>query len=526
MDENDLKLIASRGENVFVEFSKCSTELTDSVFQSICSFLNKEGGALVVGIHDHGKIVGISDIFLDSMLNKFTYVMEKEITPSCSITPEVVTVNNRKLLYIKIPESPGVHRFKNKVFDRVGSEVIDITYNYGLVENLHLRKRRESSENIVCPFLNPSELDAAAFTTMRRIIAATNPSHPWLSLSNEALLHTEGFWKKDLVNNKEGYVLAAVLLFGKEVTIQNYCPINFRIEAIYRNIGYEQFTQPTPDYPESRYDDRDIIFSNLIETYPRLIKFVQRQLPEQTLGNGEQKIDILETILNEVLSNFLIHREYTYKNASRLLVFPDRLITENGSSPILYGPIPFSQLESKAKNPLIHKVFQTMGWSGTPGSGKETILKYAPLYDKACEIDTHDGEVFTFSMTFPGKRPAPPVQPPKPKPKAPAAPAQPREYVPVDPPEYAIKFLEVCPNMDISYIDKAVTVLEACIKPQPIQDVMRLVRQSNRTRFRQNIIRPLLEENLLSMRIPSKPSSPLQRYFTTEKGIALMKQYT
>jgi ATP-dependent DNA helicase RecG len=86
---------------------------------------------------------------------------------------------------------------------------------------------------------------------------------------------------------------------------------------------------------------------------------------------------------------------------------------------------------------------------------------------------------------------------------------------------YSSRLSKACPSIDISYVDKAESILEACIKPLPIQEMMRMAKQSNRTRFRQNIIRPLIEEGLLGMRIPTKPSSPLQTYFTTEKGKSL-----
>jgi ATP-dependent DNA helicase RecG len=512
MNERDLKLIAGRGENPLVEFSKCSTELTDSVFQSICSFLNREGGSIIVGIHEYGKIVGIVDIFLDSMLSKFEQVMEREISPSFPIRPEVVSVDGQTLIYISIPSSPNVHRFKNKVYDRCGSEVMDITYNYGLVENLYLRKRLESSESIVCPFLKPSEFDGAAFATMRKAIAAINPGHHWLNLSDEAILHKEGFWKKDLVTQKEGYTLAAVLLFGKEVTIQNYCPVTYRIEAIYRNIPYESFAQPASDYPESKYDDRDIIFSNLIETYPRLVKFLQRHIPERGNAGGGSRSDMLEPLLNPIVSNLLIHRDYTHKQPSRILLFSDRLITENGSSYGSNSKISLADLEKQPKNPLIYKIFEAMNWTGVPASGKETIIKHASSFDRNGKIEIHDGEIFSFSMTYSRGIKSENTNP------------SPRPQPVFETPDYAVKYLRACPTLDISYVDKAEAILEVCVKPQQIQDMMRLVRQSNRTRFRQNILRPLIEYGYLSMRIPSKPSSPLQRYFTTSKGIALLEE--
>jgi ATP-dependent DNA helicase RecG len=521
MDVKELKQIINQGENSFVEFSKCTTELTDSVFQSICSFLNKDGGTLIVGVHDFGKIVGVAEIFVNNMLRRFSDAVEKEFAPAVALVPEVIVANDKKVLYVNVPSSPEVHRYKNKVYDRVVSEVCDITYSYNLVENLYLRKRNESSENIVCPFLRMADLEETAFRVMRKAITVSHPAHPWLKLTNEELLHSAGFWRRDPISKKEGFVLAAVLLFGKEVTIQNYSPITYRTDAIYRNVSYERFSQPASDYPESRYDDRDIIFSNLIDSYARLMKFVQRNLPKRILNKGTVSVNIREKLFGEVVTNFLAHREYTHKYPSRLLIFSDKVITENGSSPLVAANQTFETLEPVAKNPLITKVFQAMGWIEGAGSGRTNILKYAPFYDQTFEVEIQNTEKFVFAISY-GKaeglddlalmssRPAP------------SAVGSPPSKVQIEWPMYASRLSKACPGIDISYIDKAESILEACVKPLPIQDMMRMVKQSNRTRFRQNIIRPLLEEGLLAMRIPMKPSSPLQKYFTTEKGKALL----
>jgi ATP-dependent DNA helicase RecG len=520
MDVKELKQLINKGENSFVEFSRCTTELTDSVFQSICSYLNKDGGIILVGVHDFGRIVGVAEIFIENMLKKFVYSMEHEFSPAVSLEPEVIAVNEQKVIYINVASSTEVHRYKNKVYDRVDREVSDITYNYNLVENLYLRKQNESSENIVCPFLRMTDLDEMAFRSMRKAIAIAHPNgHPWLELTNEEMLHSAGFWSKDMIiSKKEGFVLAAVLLFGKEVTIQNYSPITYRTDAIYRNVSYERFTQPLSDYPESRYDDRDIIFSNLIDSYARLQKFVQRNLPRRVLNKGNLSVNVRDKVFTEMITNFLVHREYTHKYPSRLLIFSDRVITENGSNPLHNLANTLNELEVEVKNPLITNVFKEMGWIEEPGSGKKNILRYAPFYDKTYEVEIQNGEKFVFSISYgnegldaqmflPSQRMAS-NQPSSTK-------------APIEWPMYASRLSKACPAIDTSYVDKAESILEACVKPLPIQDMMRIVKQSNRTRFRQNIIRPLIEEGLLGMRIPAKPSSPLQTYFTTEKGKAL-----
>jgi ATP-dependent DNA helicase RecG len=313
------------------------------------------------------------------------------------------------------------------------------------------------------------------------------------------------------------------LLFGKEVTIQNYCPAIHRTDAIYRNIRYEDYIKPLSDYPRNKYDDRDIIFSNLIDSYHRLMAFAEKNLPERVVEIEGNTIDIRKILSNECITNLLVHRDYTQKYPNKLSIFADKLITENGTRLLIRENLTFDSLEHQIKNPLITKVFKEMGWIEEFGSGRKNIKKYASFYDNTYKVDIQNGEKFVFSMTYGTWEPEENVTSDVSSSEEDSQNTcynEPKLYQGW--PMYESKLFDACPGIDISYVEKAESILEACVKPKPIQEMMQMVKQSNRTRFRQNIIRPLIEEGLLAMRIPTKPSSPLQKYFTTAKGKALL----
>jgi ATP-dependent DNA helicase RecG len=51
-----------------------------------------------------------------------------------------------------------------------------------------------------------------------------------------------------------------------------------------------------------------------------------------------------------------------------------------------------------------------------------------------------------------------------------------------------------------------------------IIELMKVAGRTNRTKFRDQVLNPLLQEGLLEMTIPDKPTSSLQKYRTTDKG--------
>lgn len=87
--------------------------------------------------------------------------------------------------------------------------------------------------------------------------------HPWKAMDNLELLKSAGLYLKDPQSGKEGITLGGILIFGSEVLIHAALP-HFRTDAILRKINLD------------RYDDRDDIRVNLLESYERLMQFVSK----------------------------------------------------------------------------------------------------------------------------------------------------------------------------------------------------------------------------------------------------------
>lgn len=67
-----------------------------------------------------------------------------------------------------------------------------------------------------------------------------------------------------------------------------------------------------------------------------------------------------------------------------------------------------------------------------------------------------------------------------------------------------------------------VKILRKCLTPRGIADLMQTAGRANRTKFRDQVIKPLLEAGYIAMTIPDKPTSRNQQYQTTESGKAAL----
>jgi len=67
-----------------------------------------------------------------------------------------------------------------------------------------------------------------------------------------------------------------------------------------------------------------------------------------------------------------------------------------------------------------------------------------------------------------------------------------------------------------------VEILRKCLTASSIPELMLIAQRKDRTKFRHQVLQPLLDAGWLTMTIPDKPTSSKQRYQTTDKGRLLL----
>jgi len=71
MKPEKLREIISAGESLTVEFKQSRNKLNRDVFETVCAFLNRNGGHLFLGVDDQGGIVGIEPAAIEKLKMDF-----------------------------------------------------------------------------------------------------------------------------------------------------------------------------------------------------------------------------------------------------------------------------------------------------------------------------------------------------------------------------------------------------------------------------------------------------------------------
>ena len=484
MTETELLKLIHGGENIHVEFKKSTNEITKDVYDTVCSFSNRDGGIILLGVKDNGEILGIAPDAVDRMKKDFVTSINngQKINPPLYLQPETYLVDGRTILVIQVPISSQVCRHRGRIFDRNHESDMDITDNSDMVYQLYARKSGSYFVNKVTRF-QMDDLRSDLMERARTMTSIRSSNHPWKSMSDEEMLRSAGLILKDEERQLEGITLAAILLFGKDATIMSVLP-QHKTDAIFRVENLD------------RYDDRDVIITNLLESYDRLIAFGQKHLSDPFVQEGIQSVSARDRILREIFSNSLAHRDYSSGYVAKFVIERGRLYTENANRSHGHGALHLSSFEPYAKNPPISKVFREIGLADELGSGMRNTYKYTKLYSGGTP-EFIEGDVFRTVVPLTSVA----VEKVGPQERNPAVPQDTPKVAPYD-------------TLQVAPYDK---ILAFCIEPRSKTEIMKHCGYKDTKNFVQKYMRPLLDRGILQMTIPEKPRSKNQKYITVDR---------
>jgi len=320
----------------------------DSIFKTVCGFLNTKGGRLLIGIDSSGRPIGISEI--DKQLEEIQLSIFKKIKPSAivSIRKEIYK-NSEILLFEAIEGNKKPYSFKDRTYVRVNisTKVADANQMSYLIRD---RKTFEYSwERSLClevqiEDLEPAEIERAIKKSnqiRRSVVFDINEKKQFLDFNQ-------------LIFN-QGYTNGAIVLFGNKPT--HHLP---------------QCTVRIVEFPKGKTGDEFgntiLIEDNLFKAFREIQSYFKRTITlvskfddSEWVRNDEYKYPL--QALDEAVINAMMHRDYSDRGGEVFIaVYNDKIeITNSGELPHFLNDAKLKKNhQSVPPNPNItHLVFLT-----------------------------------------------------------------------------------------------------------------------------------------------------------------------
>nr|WP_207753156.1 RNA-binding domain-containing protein [Drancourtella massiliensis] len=331
------------GETIAVEFKRCGNGIESDVYETVCSFLNRFGGDIFLGVLDDGTVLGVPENAAADMVRNFISCVSNPalFTPTVYLSPKVLKYEGKTIIHIHVLPSAEVHSYKKIIYDRIDM----------------LPKLRIMAEN-----------------------QSNGSGHPWSRMTDDELLKSARLYSIDRVTGEQGFNLAAVMLLGKDDVILDIVPA-YVTDALLRRVNID------------RYDDREIIQTNLIESYERLMEFGRKHLLDKFFLEDDQRKSLRNIITREMIANTLIHREYTSSYQAKFVIEKERMYVENANRASQNIVITPDNMEPIPKNPIIASFFRNIGYADQLGSGVRNLFKYSKFYS-GNDPEFIEGDIF------------------------------------------------------------------------------------------------------------------------------------
>lgn len=248
--------------------------------------MNRFGGDLFLGVLDEGTVTGIPKKAALDMIKNFINVISNpnQFVPTIYLAPELLEYKGHTVIHIHVPPSAEVHSYKKVIYDRMDDADVKVT-STTQIASMYIRKQNIFTEKRIYPYASLEDLRLDLLPKVRQMaVNHAGGRHPWENMSDQEFLVSAGLYGTDIATGERGYNLAAILLLGRDDVILNVCPA-YETDALVRRVNVD------------RYDDREIVRTNLIESYEQLMEFTRKHLPDKFFLENDNRVSLRNILL-------------------------------------------------------------------------------------------------------------------------------------------------------------------------------------------------------------------------------------
>lgn len=361
--KRDIEALVVNGESETLEFKRSTAELRRAG-ETLCAFLNGEGGQVLIGVASGGEVVGQQ--VADSTLRDIA-TMVGRFEPSARIEMDRVDVGDGRTVIVL--DAPSAREYAPFVFEgrpyrRVGSTTTVMTqeeYSRLLLDRNHSRHRWENRPAVG---VRLEDLDREEILRTRQTAIEQRRLSAGTSMQVGDILDRLGLRIDGQITH------AALMLYGTKF-LPDYP------QALLK-LGRFRGTTITGDILDNKqeYMHAFAMVSESIAWLDRTLPLAAR-FPKGSLFR-EDRLPVPADALREIIINAVIHRDYSRASSYvAIAVFDDRIeVRSVGDFPTgIRAEMLAKEHPSILRNPLIAGAFHRTGAVEVWGRGTNRVIE-------------------------------------------------------------------------------------------------------------------------------------------------------
>jgi ATP-dependent DNA helicase RecG len=371
----ELLEISARGEDSRHQFKEDVTNAT-SLAAEIVAFANSGGGRIFIGIANDGSIHEHDAESVHRLNQLIGNAASDLVRPPINPLTENVPISTGVVIVVTVPDGISKPYLDNNgaIWVKSGSDKRRVTAREEL-QRMFQTARLVYGDDVPVPSTSISDIDLDYFRRFYRTRYEQDLEEQGQSLgqvlSNMRLL-SDGT-----------LTVSGILLFAKDPQV--FLPV-FHVKAV---------CYPGNDIHATTYLDSADVFGRLQTQFEESLSFVLRNLRREQAGQGINttgEVEIPRIVLEELLANALIHRDYFVSAPVRVFVFDDRVeIISPGHLPNNLTVANIRSGNSNMRNPILTSyATKLLPYRGL-GTGIPRALREYPAIDF---VDDREGNLF------------------------------------------------------------------------------------------------------------------------------------
>ncbi|RZN40348.1 MAG: transcriptional regulator [Methanosarcinales archaeon] len=307
METSELLELIETGEDSQTQFKE-RFESIDALAAEVCAFSNSNGGNIIVGVSDDGKIIGLAKEEIHKLNAWVSSTCSQKIDPQVNVTTQNTKYLDKIIMVISIP------RGSNKFYMANGKDIwVKVGADTRRAKREEIRRLLQSSGHL---YADETPVENTNLSDINLDVFKSFYEHRTCEKLEELNIPLEKIMSNLKLMDDGKLTLAGLLVFGKK-------PEEKKPQFVIKAVLFPGNSPAVSKYKDSRDISGSIpkIFEAARSFLINNLRWIQKEQHFNTTGI----LEIPQIALEEALINAIVHRNYFISSNIRIFIFDNRV---------------------------------------------------------------------------------------------------------------------------------------------------------------------------------------------------------